>query len=477
MTPPLAPVGWSRWLVPPAALSVHLSIGQAYAWSVFKPPLESALGLSGTQSALPFQLGIVMLGLSAAFGGTLVERNGPRWAMTVALVCFSSGFLLSALGAATEQFWLIVFGYGFVGGIGLGIGYISPVSTLIKWFPDRPGMATGIAIMGFGGGALIASPWSAQMLESFGSTSDGIAKAFLVHGLVYAVFMLLGVLLIRVPRPDAAPKAKPAPESALITTAQVSAKSAVRTPQFWLLWIVLCMNVTAGIGILEKAAPMITDFFADTDTPVSVSAAAGFVALLSAANMAGRIGWSSTSDVIGRKNTYRLYLGVGALMYLLIAQFGDASKPLFIICALVILSFYGGGFATVPAYLKDLFGTYQVGAIHGRLLTAWSAAGVLGPLIVNRVADSQEEAGKSGPGLYGLSLTIMIGLLVVGFVANELVRPVHPRHHRPADTAASANIPAPANSAEANANANAPASANTAATKPEASPEEPKEAR
>ncbi|MEU3183440.1 OFA family MFS transporter [Streptomyces sp. NPDC006923] len=438
MTPPIAPAGWSRWLVPPAALSVHLSIGQAYAWSVFKPPLESALGLSGTQSALPFQLGIVMLGLSAAFGGTLVERNGPRWAMTVALCCFSSGFLLAALGAATEQYWLIVFGYGFVGGIGLGIGYISPVSTLIKWFPDRPGMATGIAIMGFGGGALIASPWSAQMLESFGSDSEGIALAFLVHGLVYAVFMSLGVLLVRVPRVprpedrrEKAPAATP-PAGSLISTAQVSARSAVRTPQFWCLWVVLCMNVTAGIGVLEKAAPMITDFFADTDTPVSVSAAAGFVALLSAANMAGRIGWSSTSDLIGRKNVYRVYLGVGAVMYLLIARFGDSSKPLFVICALVILSFYGGGFATIPAYLKDLFGTYQVGAIHGRLLTAWSTAGVLGPLIVNWVADSQEEAGKSGSGLYGLSFTIMIGLLVVGFVANELVRPVNPRHHVPA---------------------------------------------
>ncbi|MEV7866174.1 OFA family MFS transporter [Streptomyces sp. NPDC088124] len=440
MTPPLAPAGWSRWLVPPAALSVHLSIGQAYAWSVFKPPLESALGLSGTQSALPFQLGIVMLGLSAAFGGTLVERNGPRWAMTVALCCFSSGFLIAALGAATEQFWLIVLGYGFVGGIGLGIGYISPVSTLIKWFPDRPGMATGIAIMGFGGGALIASPWSAQMLKSYGTGSEGIAYAFLTHGLVYAAFMTLGVLLVRVPPPGYRQKAPEgadgkAPQAAagsLISTAQVSAKSAVRTPQFWCLWLVLCMNVTAGIGILEKAAPMITDFFAETSTPVSVSAAAGFVALLSAANMAGRIGWSSTSDLIGRKNIYRVYLGVGAVMYLLIAQFGDSSKPLFIVCALVILSFYGGGFATIPAYLKDLFGTYQVGAIHGRLLTAWSTAGVLGPLIVNWVADSQEEAGKSGAGLYGLSFTIMIGLLVVGFVANELVRPVHPRHHVPA---------------------------------------------
>ncbi len=432
MSPPVAPPGWSRWLVPPAALAVHLSIGQAYAWSVFKPPLESALDLSGTQSALPFQLGIVMLGLSAAFGGTLVERRGPRWAMTVALICFSSGFLLSALGAATEQYWLIVFGYGFVGGIGLGIGYISPVSTLIKWFPDRPGMATGIAIMGFGGGALIASPWSAQMLESFGTDNVGIAYAFLVHGLTYAVFMSLGVLLVRVP-----PTAPPTADAPTVTAGpRVSARSAVRTPQFWLLWLVLCMNVTAGIGILEKAAPMITDFFADSSAPVSATAAAGFVALLSAANMAGRIGWSTTSDLIGRKNIYRVYLGVGALMYALIWSLGDSSKPLFVLAALVILSFYGGGFATIPAYLKDLFGTYQVGAIHGRLLTAWSTAGVLGPLIVNWVADRQEEAGKHGPSLYGVSLVVMIALLAVGFVANELVRSVHPRHHEPAGTPA-----------------------------------------
>ncbi|MFI2315337.1 MULTISPECIES: OFA family MFS transporter [Streptomyces] len=431
MSPPVAPVGWSRWLVPPAALSIHLSIGQAYAWSVFKPPLEEALGLSGTQSALPFQLAIVMLGLSAAFGGTLVERRGPRWAMTVALVCFSSGFLISALGAATQQFWLIVLGYGFVGGIGLGIGYISPVSTLIKWFPDRPGMATGIAIMGFGGGALIASPWSAQMLESFGGDNSGIALAFLVHGLAYAVFMLLGVVLVRVPRVEERADGRPA----MPDGPQVSARQALRTPQFWLLWVVLCMNVTAGIGILEKAAPMITDFFADTSTPVSVTASAGFVALLSAANMAGRIGWSSASDLIGRKNIYRVYLGAGTLMYALIALVGSSSKPLFVLCALVVLSFYGGGFATIPAYLKDLFGTYQVGAIHGRLLTAWSTAGVLGPLIVNWIADRQEEAGKHGADLYGTSLLIMMALLAVGFVANELVRPVHPSHHLDAVTA------------------------------------------
>ncbi|AIG78762.1 MULTISPECIES: L-lactate MFS transporter [Amycolatopsis] len=433
----VASPGWSRWLVPPAALAVHLSIGQAYAWSVFKPPLEKTLGLTGTESALPFQLGIVMLGLSAAFGGTLVERNGPRWAMFVSMVCFSSGFLLSALGVATSQYWLVVLGWGGIGGIGLGIGYISPVSTLIKWFPDRPGMATGIAIMGFGGGALIASPWSSQMLGTAPWSIGTVATAFLVHGLVYAVFMTLGILLVRVPADDWKPKGwepKTDHGNAMITTANVSARNAIRTPQFWLLWVVLCFNVTAGIGILEKASPMIADFFRETSTPVGTAAAAGFVALLSLTNMLGRFVWSSTSDLVGRKNIYRLYLGVGALLYLVIALTTNASKLVFVLCAMLILSFYGGGFATVPAYLKDLFGTYQVGAIHGRLLTAWSMAGVLGPLIVNAIADSQKSAGKVGPDLYSTSLFIMIGLLVVGFVANELVRPVNPKYHEPASS-------------------------------------------
>ncbi|MFC0113359.1 OFA family MFS transporter [Kibdelosporangium aridum] len=439
----VAPEGWSRWLVPPAALSVHLAIGQAYAWSVFKPPLEKYLSLSGAQSALPFQLGIVMLGLSAALFGTKVERNGPRWAMFVSLCCFCGGFLVAALGVLTQQYWLVVLGYGGLGGIGLGIGYISPVSTLIKWFPDRPGMATGIAIMGFGGGALIASPWSAEMLQAFGVTYDNvgrvvsvadsaIATTFLVHGLAYAVFMSVGVLLVRVPADGWAPAGwSPAKDKAhaLITTANVSAKNAIKTPQFWCLWVVLCFNVTAGIGILEKASPMITDFFRETPVPVSASAAAGFVALLSLANMLGRIGWSSTSDLLGRKNMYRLYLGAGALLYLVIALFTNESKILFIICAMLILSFYGAGFATVPAYLKDLFGTYQVGAIHGRLLTAWAVAGVLGPLIINAIADAQKAAGKSGPALYTTSLYIVIGLLVIGFIANELVRPVNAKFH------------------------------------------------
>jgi MFS family permease len=359
--------------------------------------------------------------------------------MFIATLCFSAGFLVSAFGVWIGQYWLVIVGYGLIGGIGLGIGYISPVSTLIKWFPDRPGMATGLAIMGFGGGALIASPWSASMLSGFGATGDnaqasGVALAFLVHGVVYAVFMSVGWLLVRVPADDWTPAGwhpTAAKTGSLITTANVSANNAIRTPQFWLLWIVLCFNVTAGIGILERASPIFQDYFPDAGTQIA-AAAAGFVAILSLANMLGRFVWSSTSDLIGRKNIYRVYLGVGALLYLLITLIGNANQALFLIASMLILSFYGGGFATVPAYLRDLFGTYQVGAIHGRLLTAWSTAGVLGPVIVNAIADAQIAAGVEGPGRYNEAFSIMIGLLVVGFICNELIRPVNERYHEPA---------------------------------------------
>lgn len=435
----IAPPGWSRWLVPPAALSIHLSIGAAYSWSVFKKPLEGAMGISGTLSALPFTLGIVVLGLSAAIFGKWVDRNGPRTAMFAAMCFFCGGWLVGSAGLAMGQYWLVLLGYGLLGGIGWGIGYISPVSTLIKWFPDKPGMATGLAIMGFGGGALIASPWSTAMIDMFGDNAAGIAKTFLVHGLVYAVFMSLGWMLVRLPRPDWKPTGwNPAEsnESSIVTGGQVSATNAVKTPQFWLLWVVLCFNVTAGIGILEKASPIYQDYFPSGGGAAAAlaAAAAGYVALLSLANMLGRIGWSSLSDKIGRKNVYRMYLGVGALLYLAITLMENSNKLVFIICTLLILSFYGAGFATVPAYLRDLFGTYQVGAIHGRLLTAWSVAGILGPILVNAIADSQASAGKSGPALYTMSFSIMIGLLVVAFVCNEMLKPVDEKWYEPSES-------------------------------------------
>lgn len=436
----VAPPGWSRWLIPPAALSIHLAIGQAYAWSVFKTAIgaQKAMGLSGTVTAIPFQLGIVMLGLSAAVFGTRVDKNGPRWAMAVATVFFVSGLLISAFGMSIGQFWLVIVGYGLVGGIGLGIGYISPVSTLIKWFPDRPGMATGIAIMGFGGGAIIASPLTSKLFSVYGSDNAGISKTFLTMGLMYLVFMSLGVALIRVPAQGWTPRGwspKAEEANALISRSDVSAANAIKTPQFWMLWVVLCFNVTAGIGILEKGAGIYQDFFRGTAPAATLTAtAAGFVAFLSLTNMIGRFVWSSVSDIVGRKNIYRIYLGVGALLYLYISLFTNSNKLLFLVSALVILSFYGAGFATIPAYLRDLFGTYQVGAIHGRLLTAWSTAGVLGPLIVNAIADRRIAAGVTGPSIYVPAFYVMIGLLVLGLLANEMVKPVDARFHEP-DTA------------------------------------------
>ena len=408
---------------------MHLCIGEVYAFSVFKNPLVERFGVGLTPIAIIFSISIVMLGLSAAVFGTWVERAGPRAAMFTAALCWSGGFFIGALGVATTQLWLVYFGYGFVGGIGLGIGYISPVSTLIKWFPDRPGLATGLAIMGFGGGALIASPLTDKLLAAYASNPvDAIVPSFLTLGVVYLISMMIGAFVVRLPaegwRPEGWTPPTEEETSDLETTANVSAGSAIRTPQFWLLWTVLFCNVTAGIGLLEQAAPMIQDYFA-----VTTAAAAGFVGLLSLANMAGRIGWSSTSDYLGRKPTYIIFLGVGTVMYFLLASFGSTSLALFLLVTVVILSFYGGGFATIPAYLKDMFGVAQVGAIHGRLLTAWSAAGIAGPLIINAVADYQTAAGRTGADLYTLSLFIMVGVLAVGFVANLLVRPVDPRFH------------------------------------------------
>jgi MFS family permease len=441
----VAPPGFSRWLIPPAALAVHLCIGQAYATSVYKNSFVAHFDASQTAIGVIFSIAIVMLGLSAAVGGTWVEANGPRKAMFVSACFWATGFLVGALGIGTKQLWLVYLGYGVLGGIGLGIGYISPVSTLIKWFPDRPGLATGLAIMGFGGGALIASPLSRQLLSFYDSGYDpavsssvasggALVALFLTLGIGYFLVMMFGVFNVRVPPEDWVPdgfdpasvKAKP-----LITTASVSAANAIRTRSFWLLWIVLFCNVTAGIGILEQASPMIQDFFrGDGGTSsVAVASAAGFVGLLSLFNMAGRFVWSSTSDLIGRKRIYMVYLGVGMVLYALLAAVGHSAVALFVLLAGVILSFYGGGFATVPAYLRDLFGTYQVGAIHGRLLTAWSAAGVAGPLIVNGFLDAQGKPGTLTASAYQPALFTMVGVLAVGFVANLLVRPVPTRFH------------------------------------------------
>jgi MFS family permease len=430
--------GFSRWMVPPAALCVHLCIGQAYAFSVFNLPMTKLIGITDsapgdwqlTNLGWIFTLAIFFLGVSAAVFGRWVEEGGPRRAMFTAALCFGGGFLISAAGVYVHNIWIIYLGYGVLGGIALGIGYISPVSTLIKWFPDRPGMATGMAIMGFGGGALIASPLSVWLMARFSTPSHvGVAETFIVLGIVYFIFMMVGAAIVRVPPPDWKPEGwtPPARPPKLVTSGNVYVYTALKTPQFWLIWWVLCLNVTAGIGVLGQASAMSQEMFPGK---VSVVAAAGFVGLMSIFNMAGRFLWASASDYMGRKNTYFVFFVLGTVLYAIVPTAGRlGSVGLFVLCFLIIISMYGGGFATIPAYLKDMFGTRYVGAIHGLLLTAWSAAGVFGPVLVNYLREYEIAHGVAKANAYNVTMYIMAALLVIGFFCNLFIKAVDERYH------------------------------------------------
>ena len=463
----IAPRDYDRWLVPPAALAIHLAIGQAYAFSVFNLPLSQVVGITApapgdwklTTIGWIFSVAIVFLGLSAFTFGRWLEDAGPRKAMFASASCFGGGFLVAAAGVWLHQIWIVYLGYGVIGGIGLGLGYISPVSTLIKWFPDRPGMATGMAIMGFGGGAMIGSPLAVALMDLFKSaTSVGVAETFVVMGVLYFAFMMFGVFTVRLPAPgwipdaftstaarvDGGPIAPPLGHPAGRSDAErklpardVHVNEAIRTRPFWLLWVVLCLNVTAGIGVLGQASPMIQEMFPGV---IGASAAAGFVGLLSLANMGGRFVWSSWSDTIGRRRTYMIFFALGAALYALVPSTGRmGSVLLFVAAYVVIMSMYGGGFATIPAYLRDEFGVMHVGAIHGRLLTAWSLAGVAGPVLVNYMREYQVAHGVAKANAYSTTMYVMAALLVVGFVANWFVGPVDARHHfRIADEAPNA---------------------------------------
>ncbi|WP_053844844.1 OFA family MFS transporter [Paracidovorax avenae] len=464
----IAGPGFNRWLVPPAALAIHLCIGMAYGFSVFWLPLSKALSTAGTgATACPkdmsffaelfaagcdwrvatlgwmYTLFFVFLGCSAAIWGGWLERAGPRKAGVVSALCWCGGMLLSALGIYLHQFWLMILGSGVIGGIGLGLGYISPVSTLIKWFPDRRGMATGMAIMGFGGGAMIGSPLAVELMKTFSTPTDvGVMQTFVVMALVYFVFMMAGALGYRVPPTGWKPEGwTPPPPSAnaMITQRHVHVKRVWGIPQFWLVWIVLCMNVSAGIGVIGMASPMLQEVFGgslinvpakfgelDKGQLAAIAAVAGgFTALLSLFNIGGRFFWASLSDKLGRKMTYVVFFVLGGLLYASIPGSASAgSKLLFVGAFCIILSMYGGGFATVPAYLADLFGTQFVGAIHGRLLTAWATAGILGPVVVNYMREYQLGLGIPREQVYNQTMYILVGMLVIGLIANLMVRPL-----------------------------------------------------
>ncbi|MFM7818857.1 MAG: OFA family MFS transporter [Verrucomicrobiota bacterium] len=435
----VAEAGFNRWMVPPAAIAVHMCIGQVYGFSVFNVPLTRLLGITqslpGQDWDIPevgwiYSIALFMLGISAAVFGKWVERSGPRKTMVASALCFCGGLLVAAAGVQGHRLWLVYLGYGVLGGVGLGLGYIAPVSTLMKWFPDRPGMATGMAIMGFGGGALIGAPLGVQLMDRFRTpTSTGVALTFVTMAGLYWVSMLFGAWLVRVP-PDGwrpAGWTPPAPSTASTSATgllQVAADDAVRTPQFWLLWVVLCMNVSAGIGILGQASMMVQDLFG-----VGVAIGGGFAGLLSLSNLAGRFVWSSVSDLLGRRTVYTIYFLLGAILYCLIPQTQRiGSQTLFVAVTVGIISMYGGGFATIPAYLRDLFGTHQVGAIHGRLITSWSVAALVGPTAINYLSTSAKARGIPPAEAYNMTLYLMAGLLLIGFVANRLVRPVDPKY-------------------------------------------------
>jgi MFS family permease len=440
----IAAPGFNRWLIPPCALATHLCIGQAYALSVFNLPLTKQLGITQslpedwklTELGWIFTLAIFFLGASAAVFGRWVQAEGPRKSGFVAAVCWGLGFLLGALGIQTHQLWLVYLGYGVLGGCGLGIGYITPVSTLITWFPDRRGMATGMAIMGFGGGALVASPLSDALMKYFSSpSSTGVAQTWAVLGVLYLLFMLGGAFGYRLPAPGWKPHGWVPPvqkPGSLIARHDVTPTQALRTPQFWYMWIVLCFNVTAGIGVLGQASAMIQEIFRDK---INASAAAGFVGLLSLFNMGGRFVWASLSDKIGRKATYACFFVLGPVLYALVPLSGSlGSVALFVACFCVILTMYGGGFSTIPAYLADIFGTKYVSAVHGRLLTAWAAAGVLGPVLVNYIREFQIQAGVPKYQAYNVTMYIMAALLVLAFFANLAIKPVDERYTERSDS-------------------------------------------
>lgn len=465
----VAAPGFNRWLVPPAALAVHLCIGMAYGFSVFWLPLSKSLGLGAPRTCPPdmslfaelfttgcdwrisslgwmYTLFFVLLGSSAALWGHWLERVGPRKAGVIAALCWCGGLLVSALGVHAHQLWMLWLGSGVIGGIGLGLGYISPVSTLIKWFPDRRGMATGMAIMGFGGGAMIGSPLAAELMNRFATPTDvGVTATFLVMAAVYFVFMMGGALGYRIPASGWKPAGwTPPPPKAntMITGRHVHVKRIWGIPQFWLVWMVLCMNVSAGIGVIGMASPMLQEVFGGqligvakrfaeldkTELTAIAVVAAGFTAMLSLFNIGGRFAWATLSDKLGRKLTYVVFFVVGGALYLSIPLSASAGhKLLFVAAFCLILSMYGGGFATVPAYLADLFGTQMVGAIHGRLLTAWATAGILGPVVVNYMREHQLRAGMPREQIYNQTMYILVGMLAVGLVCNLLVRPVADR--------------------------------------------------
>ncbi len=426
----IAKTGFNRWLAVPAALGIHIPIGQVYAFSVFKFPLTQVIGI--TQSAPTdwaqedigwiFSISILFLGLTAAFAGKWAEQQDPRKIMFLAALCFSGGFFISALGIYLHILVLLYIGYGVIGGIGLGLGYVAPVTMLMRWFPDRPGMATGLAIMGFGGGALVAAPLSLSLMNVYKTQiSNGLFETFVSMGIIYLICMLISSFIVRIPAKDWHPphiKNQKDRNAAIIEKKKSkTVEEAMKTPTFYFLWLVVCLNVTAGIGLIYQASPMVQELFSDKVTP---EIAALFVALISVGNMAGRFAWSAASDKLGCPLTFSIFFLFGGFLYLSLNTFGATNHIYFMGACVLIISMYGGSFSTIPVYLKGIFGMEYLGPIYGRILTAWSVAGILGPKMFDIIRKYQLADGATIPEAYAAIIYVIFGLMVVGFICNIL---------------------------------------------------------
>ncbi len=416
---------FNRWLIPVAAVAIHICIGSVYAWSTFNKPIKALFPNDPSWFSPPyttFTTALVLLGLSAAFGGPWVERRGPRVAAVASAVLFGSGLILGGIGLFLQQSWLVFVGMGVVGGMGCGLGYIAPVSTLVKWFPDRRGMATGMAIMGFGGGAFLAGYLNVYFMDTLGL---GVAKTVIAMGVQYFVLMMIGAAVIRRPPVGWKPQGwtPPVKKQEMITDQNLSRNAAISTGQFYLLWGILFINVTAGIGILAQASPMMQDLFQKTAVQAGV-----VVSLISLFNAGGRFFWASCSDYIGRRNTYLVFFVVQTALFLTIPGLAARGQWILFESALfVVFTMYGGGFATIPAFLADMFGAENVGAIHGVILTAWSAAAIVGPVIITELSSRAKASlapGASKIHIYDQPLQVLAAFLAVGFVLTILVRPL-----------------------------------------------------
>lgn len=425
----IAGKNFNRWLAVPAALGIHLSIGQVYAFSVFKLPLTKVIGITEASAAdwaqtdigWIFSLAILFLGLTAAFAGKWASEQGERKTMFISALCFGGGFLVSALGIHLHQLVLMYLGYGVLGGIGLGLGYVAPVTMLMRWFPDRPGMATGLAIMGFGGGALVASPLSIGLMKFFiTESSNGVFETFVTMGLIYMIVMMIASVIVRVPAEGWLPASmisggKHSEKHAKASVNSISAKKAMKSPAFYLMWGLMCLNVTAGIGLIYQASPMVQELFPGI---VNAEIAALFVGLISVGNMAGRFIWSTASDKLGRPLTFGIFFLLGFALYASLNLIGANNYIYFMGACVLIISMYGGTFSTMPVYLRDVFGMKDLSVIYGRILTAWSAAGVFGPKMFDIIRETRLAQGASMVEAYASIIYVICSLMVVGFVLN-----------------------------------------------------------